>query len=99
MRILALSLSVGLLSAHVGAAPSPWVEVRSGHFTVITNSGENAGRRTAWGGPRAARIIGLLVVVLLTGDAAFAEFMMQPALLRRTVQPGKRITVDWQADY
>ena len=48
MRILALSLSVGLLSAHVGAAPSPWVEVKSGHFTVITNSGEKAGRRTAW---------------------------------------------------
>lgn len=30
------------------AAPSSWVEVRSGHFTVFTDAGEKAGRRAAW---------------------------------------------------
>ncbi len=48
MRILALTVSTVLLGAGADAAPSPWVEVKSGHFTVITNSGEKAGRRTAW---------------------------------------------------
>ena len=28
--------------------PPPWHEVKSAHFTVITDAGEKAGRRTAW---------------------------------------------------
>ncbi len=48
MRTLAVTLSAVLVAAGVGAAPPPWVEVKSGHFTVITSSGEKAGRRTAW---------------------------------------------------
>ncbi|HSD30247.1 MAG TPA: hypothetical protein VLL75_23305 [Vicinamibacteria bacterium] len=48
MRILSVTVSAVLLAAGVEGAPSPWVEVKSGHFTVITNSGEKAGRRTAW---------------------------------------------------
>ncbi len=51
------------------------------------------GGSVVWGGSAAARIIGLLLVVLLAGDAAFADFLVQPMLMRRTVQPGKRITV------
>jgi hypothetical protein len=38
------------------------------------------------------RIIGLLLVVLLAGDSAFADFMVQPMLLRLTVQPGRQYT-------
>ncbi len=30
------------------AAPARWVEISSPHFTVVTNSGEKEGRRTAW---------------------------------------------------
>ena len=48
MRVLALVLSAVLLATGLDAAPSPWVEVKSAHFTVITNSGDKAGRRTAW---------------------------------------------------
>jgi hypothetical protein len=48
MRVLALVLSAVLLATGLDAAPLPWLEVKSGHFTVITNSGDGAGRRTAW---------------------------------------------------
>ena len=37
-----------------------------------------------------ARIIGLLVILLFAGDAAFADLLVQPLVLRRTVQPGRR---------
>ena len=30
------------------AAPASWLEVKSQHFTVVTNSGEKAARHTAW---------------------------------------------------
>lgn len=56
--------------------------------------GGKSSRPTMGGGAGAARIIGLLLVVLLTGDAAFADFLIQPMLLRRTVQPGKTIRVE-----
>jgi hypothetical protein len=56
--------------------------------------GGETGRPAGWRSPTTTRIIGLVMVVLLTGDAAFAEFLIQPMLLRRTVQPGKRITVE-----
>jgi tetratricopeptide (TPR) repeat protein len=48
MRVLSVTVSAVLLAGGLEAAPAPWVEVKSGHFTVITNSGEKAGRRTAW---------------------------------------------------
>ncbi len=53
------------------------------------------GRTGRWmpaGGRIPARIIGLLLVVLLTGDSTFADFMVQPMLLRLTVQPGRQYT-------
>ena len=39
-----------------------------------------------------SRIIGLLLVVLLAGNSAWADFLVQPMLLRLAVQPGKRYT-------
>jgi hypothetical protein len=33
-------LGLTIVSASVGAAPAPWVEVKSAHFTVITDAGE-----------------------------------------------------------
>jgi hypothetical protein len=50
----------------------------------------HTGRPAADGNGSTARIIGLLVVVLLAGNSAFADFLVQPMLLRMTVQPGKR---------
>jgi hypothetical protein len=38
----------------------------------------------------AMRIIGLLAVVLVAGDSAFADLLVQPMLLRMTAQPGQR---------
>jgi hypothetical protein len=55
-------------------------------------SWDQAGRWTSAGGGASARIIGLLLVVLLAGDAAFADLMVQPLLVRMTVQPGRRYT-------
>ena len=37
-----------LAAARSGAGPSTWIEVKSAHFTVITNGGHAAGRRVAW---------------------------------------------------
>lgn len=48
MRALTLTVSVTLFATALGAAPPPWVEVKSVHFTVITHSGDKTGRRTAW---------------------------------------------------
>jgi hypothetical protein len=51
-----------------------------------------AGGSEAGGTGTAGRIIGLLVILLLAGDSAFADLLVQPILLRMTVQPGKRYT-------
>ncbi len=59
---------------------------------MVLGSGR-PGQAMAWGGSAAARIIGLGLIVLLAGDAAFADFLVQPMLLRKAVQPGKRITL------
>jgi len=48
MRKLVLALFAAIASAGLEAAPAPWLEVKSPHFTVITNAGEKQGRRTAW---------------------------------------------------
>jgi TPR repeat protein len=45
LGILAIVLIGGGMSE---ATPAPWLEVKSAHFTVITNSGEKDGRRVAW---------------------------------------------------
>jgi hypothetical protein len=55
-------------------------------------SWDRQGRWTSAGGRATARIIGLLLVVLLAGDSAFADLMVQPLLVRMTVQPGRRYT-------
>jgi tetratricopeptide (TPR) repeat protein len=48
MRHLALALCLMIAAASAAAAPAPWVEVKSAHFTVITDAGDKAGRKTAW---------------------------------------------------
>ncbi len=52
-------------------------------------SGGRAGRAGGAGRGTSIRIIGLLTVVLLAADSTFADFFVQPMLLRMTVQPGK----------
>ena len=42
----------------------------------------------------AARVIGLLAVVLIVGDSAFADFLVQPMLLRKACTPGQRYPVE-----
>jgi hypothetical protein len=43
-------LTFGLMfwAASARAAPPPWLEVKSPHFTVVTNASEKTGRRLAW---------------------------------------------------
>lgn len=43
-----LALWTALLASGAAAAPPAWLEVSSPHFSVVTNAGEKAGRRTAW---------------------------------------------------
>ena len=47
MRAL-LAVCVALVATPAAAGPPAWVEVRSAHFTVITNAGDGAGRQVAW---------------------------------------------------
>jgi hypothetical protein len=51
-----------------------------------------AGGSEAGGTRTVGRIIGLLVILLLACNSAFADLLVQPILLRMTVQPGKRYT-------
>jgi TPR repeat protein len=48
IRHLTLTVCAALGAARAGAAPPSWLEVKSSHFTVITNSSEKQGRRVAW---------------------------------------------------
>jgi tetratricopeptide (TPR) repeat protein len=48
MRHWALAAAAVLAAAPAAAAPTPWLEVKSAHFTVITDAGEKDGRRAAW---------------------------------------------------
>jgi tetratricopeptide (TPR) repeat protein len=48
MRKLVLGTAVALSAVTAGAAPAPWLEIKSGHFTVVTNAGEKSGRKVAW---------------------------------------------------
>ncbi len=47
-RALRLAACAMAVAASAAAAPPPWLEVKSAHFTVITDAGEKAGRKTAW---------------------------------------------------
>ena len=48
MRRTRLALCAALLAVPLLAAPTPWIEVKSPHFTVVTNDSEKQARRTAW---------------------------------------------------
>lgn len=48
MRHPALVLGLMITAASATAAPAPWIEVKSAHFTVISDAGEKAARKTAW---------------------------------------------------
>jgi tetratricopeptide (TPR) repeat protein len=48
MRSSTIALCALLVAPAVVAAPPPWIEVKSPHFTVISNDGEKQARRTAW---------------------------------------------------
>lgn len=42
-------VAVAIVAASAGyAAPAPWIEVTSPHFTVITNAGERDGKQALW---------------------------------------------------
>jgi len=41
-------LATAAVASGALAAPPPWVEVKSPHFTVVTNAGDKAGRKVAW---------------------------------------------------
>ena len=43
MRLPALVLGLTIATASASAAPAPWVEVKSAHFTVVTDAGDKAG--------------------------------------------------------
>jgi len=53
-RVTASTALIVTVSATLAAqprqarAPDPWVEVRSPHFTVISNAGESRARSVAW---------------------------------------------------
>ncbi len=44
----AVGVGCVLWASTAGAAPAPWLEIRSQHFTIVSNSGEKEARRTAW---------------------------------------------------
>ncbi len=48
MKHLVGALATAALASGALAAPPPWLEIRSPHFTVVTNSSEKAGRKVAW---------------------------------------------------
>ncbi|MBX7186712.1 MAG: hypothetical protein K1Y01_16340 [Vicinamibacteria bacterium] len=48
MRKMSAAAIGVVLATMASAAPAPWLEIKSQHFTVITNSSEKEGRRAAW---------------------------------------------------
>lgn len=48
MRVSTLAVCAILAGTRASAGPASWIEVRSAHFTVVTNAGDGAGRRVAW---------------------------------------------------
>lgn len=42
-----------------------------------------------------ARIIGIGMLVLLAGNTAFAEFLVQPIILKKQVLPGRRVPIEF----
>jgi hypothetical protein len=45
---LQLALCLSLVLAHPAAGRQDWIEVKSGHFTVMSNAGERATRTLVW---------------------------------------------------
>lgn len=45
-----------------------------------------------------ARIIGMMMVVLLAGSTAFGEFLVQPIILKKQVQPGRRVPIEFKIE-
>jgi hypothetical protein len=60
------------------------MQVRTGCLGGRSDRPKEAGRGIS------IRVIGLLTVVLLAGNSAFADFFVQPMILRMTAQPGQR---------
>jgi tetratricopeptide (TPR) repeat protein len=48
IRAVCVAMGMCVLWASGAEGATNWVEVKSAHFTVFTNSGENEGRHTAW---------------------------------------------------
>src|SRR5262249_21665539 len=48
LRFVAWLGCVALLSAGLLSAADQWIEVKSAHFTVISDAGQGAARTTAW---------------------------------------------------
>lgn len=48
MKHLVCVVATAAFASGALAAPPPWIEIKSPHFTVVTNAGEKAGRKVAW---------------------------------------------------
>jgi TPR repeat protein len=48
MRKRALAIAMCLLAGSAFAAPAGWLEIKSAHFTIVTNANEKSGRKIAW---------------------------------------------------
>lgn len=81
LRVVAVLAAIVVPAAPGAAAPEVWTEIRSPHFTVVTNGGESRGRNVAWqfeqirgaiekGWPWARVALDRPVLVLALKDAA-----------------------------
>ena len=68
------------------------MQVRAGLF------GGRAGRAGGAGRGTSIRIIGLLTVVLLAADSTFADFFVQPMLVRVTARPGEPLVKEMKLE-
>lgn len=56
-------------------------------------------RSMACSGSRSwARIIGITTIVLLAGNCAFADFLVQPIIIKRQVHPGKQVQIEFRVE-
>jgi hypothetical protein len=66
---------------------------------VNANPSEIQARPSVPAGTRlSARIIGTMAVVLLLSSSAFAEFLVQPIILKQQVMPGRRVPLEFKID-
>jgi len=45
-----------------------------------------------------ARIIGITMIVLFAGSSAFGDFLIQPIIIKKQVQPGRRIPIPFKVE-